>query len=313
MPVADHDTLVRRLSMILVKLNQGEALEPKALAQEFNVHLRTIQRDLRERFSYLPMEQLHGKYRLDPAFLGKLTLKDVGRFAALAGVQGLFPGLSDEFLRELFDSRVHSSLMVKGHHYEDLRGKEPGFKLLEHAIVARRKVGFEYLGEETSKAYEVEPYKLINNKGVWYLAAKHHDRLKTFSFSKIGEPVLTTSVFTHDPDVDEQLAADDGVWVSDTAIDVVLRVGKAAAGYFKRRKLVANQTIDQELADGSLMLSARVGHVNQILPVVRYWIPHIQIVAPEGWQAELERSLSSYLNVKSGQALALGTVPTFCG
>ena len=48
---ADHDKLAYRLTQILVKLNQGEKLDPKTLADEFNVNLRTIQRDLNSRFS----------------------------------------------------------------------------------------------------------------------------------------------------------------------------------------------------------------------------------------------------------------------
>jgi predicted DNA-binding transcriptional regulator YafY len=46
-----HDTLVFRLAQILVKLNQGEKLDPQGLADEFGVNLRTIQRDLNERFA----------------------------------------------------------------------------------------------------------------------------------------------------------------------------------------------------------------------------------------------------------------------
>ena len=83
-----HETLVYRLSQILVKLNQGLKLDPKALADEFKVNLRTIQRDLNERFAYLPLEKVDGHYRLDPTFLGKLSTKDIERFASLAGVRG---------------------------------------------------------------------------------------------------------------------------------------------------------------------------------------------------------------------------------
>ena len=68
-----HDTLVYRLAQMLVKLNQGEKLDPQALAEEFGVNLRTIQRDLNERFAYLPLEKTDGRYHLDPAFLGKLS------------------------------------------------------------------------------------------------------------------------------------------------------------------------------------------------------------------------------------------------
>ena len=50
-----HDTLVYRLSRILFKLNQGEALDPRALAREFAVNLRTIQRDLNVRLAELQL------------------------------------------------------------------------------------------------------------------------------------------------------------------------------------------------------------------------------------------------------------------
>ncbi len=64
------------------------------------------------------------------------------------------------------------------------------------------------------------------------------------------------------------------------------------AGYFKRRKLIANQLIEKELEDGGLILSAKVGHPNQVVPIVRYWIPQIRIISPEGLQAEMESEIS---------------------
>ena len=296
MTAASHDTLVRRLALILVKLNQGEKLDPRQLALDFNVNLRTIQRDINERFSYLPLEKTRGQYHLDPALLGKLTLKDIDRFASLAGVKGLFPGLSEDFLREIFDLRVQSALLVKGHHYEDLRGKEQAFKQLEQAIIGRHKVNFDYPNADRFKDYAVEPYKLINNKGVWYLAARHNGKLKTFSFSKIKRLALSDYTFTHDHELDSSLAKDDGIWLSEDSIEIVLKVDKVVAAYFKRRKLIANQVIEKELPDGSLIVSAKVGHQNQVLPIVRYWIPNIQIISPEGLQQEFEGTLHDYLN-----------------
>lgn len=296
MTAANHDTLVRRLALILIKLNQGQKLDPKQLAEEFNVNMRTIQRDINERFSYLPLEKSLGQYHLNPAFLGKLTLKDIDRFAALAGVSGLFPSLSDDFFREIFDIRIQSALLVKGHHYEDLRGKEQGFKQLEQSIIARQRVGFDYLNTDSSKSYLVEPYKLINNKGVWYLAAKHDGKVKTFSFSKIENVVPSEETFSYDQELDQTLAKEDGVWVSEQPIEIVLKVDKSVAPYFKRRKLIANQVIEKELEDGSLILSAKVGHQNQVVPIVRYWIPYIRVISPDGLQDSVDRELRAYLS-----------------
>ena len=114
----NHETLVYRLAQILIKLNQGEKLNPAQLADEFKVNLRTIQRDLRLRFAYLNLQKTNGLYHLDPTELGKLSTRDIERFAALAGVRGLFPSLSDEFLRDIFDARLQSTLLIKGHSYE---------------------------------------------------------------------------------------------------------------------------------------------------------------------------------------------------
>lgn len=69
-------------------------------------------------------------------------------------------------------------------------------------------------------------------------------------------------------------------------------LGWEVASYFKRRRLIANQAIEKELEDGGLIVSAKVGHLNQILPIVRYWIPHIRIISPE---TLMEGELAEYL------------------
>jgi len=293
---SSHDTLVYRLAQMLVKLNQGEKLNPQALADEFGVNLRTIQRDLNVRFAYLPLQKTNGYYHLDPTFLGKLSTKDVDRFAGLAGVRGLFPSLSDDFLRDIFDARIQAAVMVKGHNYENMEGKEAAFRSLEQAIVGRQYIAFDYQKDSALKSYNgVAPFKLINHKGIWYLAARDGEKLKAFSFTKIENLRILESRFPADPDIEKQLADEDGIWLSDDKKEIVLKIDREVAGYFKRRKLIANQVIEKELEDGGLIISAKVGHPNQVVPIVRYWIPHIRIISPEGLQAEMEKELTEYL------------------
>ncbi len=85
--------------------------------------------------------------------------------------------------------------------------------------------------------------------------------------------------------------------------EIVLKIACNVAGYFKRRRLIANQIIEKELEDGGLIVSAKVGHPNQVLPIVRYWIPHIRIISPEGLQGEMERELATYLGRIGDSAL----------
>ena len=298
MTSATHDTLVYRLAQILVKLNQGESLSPADLAAEFGVNLRTIQRDLNVRFGYLPLEKVGGRYRLDPVFLGKLSTKDIEKFASLAGVHGLFPTLSEEFLREIFDSRMHVALLVKGHNYENLAGAEETFRQLERAAVARKLVTFRYRRDKSTKLYEaVEPHKLVNQKGIWYLAAKDGERLKTFAFKGIESLLVLDESFDPDPRVEKTLSDQETIWFSESKVEVVLQVSPEVASYFRRRALIANQVIVKDLQDGGLILSTSVGHVNQILPIVRYWIPHIRIISPKEMRTDLQEGLRTYLRL----------------
>jgi predicted DNA-binding transcriptional regulator YafY len=192
---------------------------------------------------------------------------------------------------------MQSALLVKGHNYEKLAGKEQCFRDLEKAIVARKQVCFGYVkADGAKKSYAgVAPYKLINNKGIWYLAAVDGAKLKAFSFTKIEHLMTTAASFDWDAAIDNQLVSEDGIWLSDEKQEVVMKVSRDAAGYFKRRKLIANQVIEKELEDGGLLISAKVGHPNQVLPIIRYWLPNIRIISPESLQEEMEKGLADYL------------------
>ena len=296
MKYSDKDTFGNRLIQILKKLNQGEKLDPKQLASEFGVSVRAIQHDLNERFEFLKLEKVDGRYHMPSTELGKLSLRDVGRFASLAGVRGLFPSLSDEFLREIFDARIQSALLVKGQVYEDLGGKEVLFRQLEEAILECRTITYTYQKNDGIKTYtNVEPYKLVNQDGIWYLAGKDGDKLKAFTLVKIDRLQLADSTFDPDLSVTKTLTEEDGIWLNEKKLEVVLKITGSAASYFRRRKLVANQVVEKELEDGGMIVSTKVAHVNQILPTVRHWIPNIRIISPEGLQAEMESEIRSYL------------------
>lgn len=291
-----HEKLAYRLTTILAKLNSGQKLKPEALAEEFKCTVRTVQRDLNNRFEFLNLQVTEDGYALEPTRLGHLSLRDIERFAALAGVQNLFPSLNTDFLREILSNKEQHALMVKGPHYEDLGDKKRVFQQIEAAISARHFVSFVYHKAEGSKTYtQAKPYKLVNNGGIWYLAAQDGDKLKAFSFGKVDRLLVSGDTFTPDPAVESTLQAEDDIWLNPDKTEVVLQVARAAASYFQRRRLIANQHIEKELEDGGLLVSGKVAHPNQILPIVRYWLPHIRIISPEGLQGEMEEEMRGYL------------------
>ena len=84
---------------MLRRLNQGEALQPEKLAAEYEVTLRTVQRDLNEKLDFLELEVHNGSYRVAASKLGLLSLQDITRFAEIAGLEGLYPQLNDALIR----------------------------------------------------------------------------------------------------------------------------------------------------------------------------------------------------------------------
>jgi predicted DNA-binding transcriptional regulator YafY len=215
----------------------------------------------------------------------------------LAGVKGLFPSLSPDFLQGVLTEQTEHPWLVRGHHYEDLSAHGAVFDQLEEAIRKKRVLGMEMLKDGKSKAYQtVQPYKLINTKGIWYLAALHDGRLKTFGISKIKSVDVQAETFTHDPSVVSSVETQEGIWHSSHLQKVVLSVAPEAAEYFKRRQLIPHQKIIEEKVDGTLLVETQIGHQNQILPIVRYWIPSVRIVSPSDFQVAMNQGLREYLD-----------------
>lgn len=292
-----HDTLVYRLSQILIKLNSGVKLVPSDLALEFGVNLRTIQRDLNVRFAHLPINRIGSAYVLDPAYLGKLSEADIRRFAEVAGVNKLFPSMDTDFVLGLLRDKGHPSVVVRGHNYEDLGGRRGQFEALEAAIKNHQTIDLTYSKSDTPKQHgSLKPYRLLNSKGIWYLVAVDLEgSIKSFSFTKIQGIELTGQSFTPDPETRNIIESTDGIWFSRSGTEVILKVSQEVAHYFRRRKIVDNQTILRELDDGALHIKVAVADFRQILPIIRYWIPHITVVSPDNLRAELTLGLQSYL------------------
>jgi predicted DNA-binding transcriptional regulator YafY len=295
--LASHDTLAFRLAGILLRLNNGEALEPGELAQDFGVDVRTIQRDLNERMAFLPLEKEGGHYRLDPAYLGRMGPKDVERFAALAGVRGLFPSMGADFLRELFDHRFQSSVQVAGHHYEDVSDRSADFRLIRQTVAECRHLTFTYTKPGgTSRERTTQPYKLLNEKGIWYLAAVDSGTLKWFSLTRMTSLRATSEVFAPNPAIQKQITENGGAWPGPAPTLVVLSVEPPAAEYFLRRQIFPNQTVVERRTDGSIVVACEVAQPAQLLPLIRYWVPSVRVVDPPSMQQELEAGLRKYLS-----------------
>jgi len=78
------------------------------------------------------------------------------------------------------------------------------------------------------------------------------------------------------------------------SIEVVVRIDKCVADYFLRRELLPQQKMLEE-EEHHLLFSCQIAYEDEILRLVRYWIPHIHIVTPTSLEQRLKEELAGYL------------------
>lgn len=285
-----HDTLAWRLAEILRLLHLGEQLDRRQLAERFGVSERTIYRDLNRLGDVIvPLE--NGRFQLAVEYQSELSPTDLQAFARLSGVEQMFPSaISRRSWLDLL-KQGNTSFLVRNGHFEASQPHDQVFRQLRKAIEQHRRCRMLY----TEKARQVEPYLLIHNKGIWYLAATENGQLKSFALGRINDLQVMQEAFEPAPEVQRQIHDDDDIWFGQDRIEVTLQVAADNAHYFLRRNVLPHQELIEERDNGQLLLRCQANHPNQLLPIIRYWIPHVRIIEPVWLQQKLLDELTDYL------------------
>ncbi|MBX1886285.1 helix-turn-helix transcriptional regulator [Campylobacter peloridis] len=285
----DKDKLSTRLAHILQCFNNAQSFSLEELAQEFNVSIRTIQRDLNERLAFMPIKKENGRYFLEKYALGKLSFKDIQNFAILSGIGRLYPSLDKEFLNDLLNEKINKAFLVKNQNYEMLDRQI--FEELSTAIIAKHPISFDY----KEKHRQVYPYKLINIEHIWYLLADENDTLKTFTFLKITNlKTNTTQTFTPKENFIEQIKKDQSHWISKENKEAILKLDKKAKEYFFRKNALSKYEFINE-DEKYIYIKAFYAYDDELLNLIRYWIPYIKINKPIALKEKLFEQLNAYM------------------
>ena len=285
-----RDLLAKRLAFILTKLNNGERFTLEELALEFGTNTKTISRDLKERFIYIPIKKDGKYYSLEEYALGKLNLEDIKNFATISGIKSLYPTLTNQFLTEILENKINRVFLIKNSGFEVIENKKEDFEKLSRAIAKHQLVEFIYKNVEKI----VEPYKLINSNGVWYLCANDNEKLKTYSFTKMENLKIKNDKFNLNIELLNQIEKDEINWFSNEAKEVHLKIDNNAKEYFLRKKILANMKIIEETSE-YFIVSTKIAFDDEIINLVKYWIPYIEIISPNHLAKKLNNILNSYI------------------
>lgn len=285
----EYDKLSTRLSQILIKFNNGDRVTIEDLAEEFGVSKRTIERDF-VRFSYLPIIKENKEYYLENLAIGKLNFDDIKNFAIFSGVKSLFPSLTKQFLAEIITDKINKAFLVSNSGFEDIEKKQEIFYNLTSAICDQKIINFFY----NDKARVIKPYKLINTNGIWYLNATENEDIKTYTFSKIKSLKVTDEKFIQNINILKEIEKNEINFLSSITKEVHLEIDNSAKEYFLRKKVLSNMKIIDQTNE-YFIVSTNVAFDDEILNIVKQWIPYIRIVYPLELQNKLQDTLKNYL------------------
>lgn len=289
---AKGEKLAQRLSDILALLHQGGSIDKHELARRFGVDVRTIERDFSERLRDIAKRSPTGHWQLAHHRRSTIPAQYLNNYAQLTGTEHLFPDPSLPYLLEQLETPVtQRATHVQSPSHENLDRQNITFALLQNAIEQRYECRFVY----KDKPRLAQPYRLIHKNGVWYLAAEEGERLKNFSVALIETlQVDETSRFTTNPAHHDYINGKDDVWFTTKTTEVLLRVAPEVAHYFTRRPLLPQQQYRTD-DNGSLLVTTHINHPQQLLPVVRHWLPYVRIIQPIELHQSVVKSLQQAL------------------
>lgn len=187
-----HDRLAMRLALIISRLLTGETLSLRALANEFGVSERTIQRDFHERLSHLDLVSNEAGYCLSSALTVWRT-PDVFSFLQKVGLASYFPGLTRKTVHHLIHSDLHypcfmlSPLEVKFSPRDEACFYQLIQAITHHfAIQIKQKEGIHL---------HLEPYRLALYERAWYLIGYASPSLRVIPLHHIQSVHITEIPF----------------------------------------------------------------------------------------------------------------------
>lgn len=281
-----HDKLAIRLAHILMHFNEGGRFSIKELANEFDVDIRTIYRDLHQRLSFMPIKKENGKYFLESFALGKLSFKDIQNFATLSGIYELYPKLDSNFIADLLSEKINNVFMIKNSGFEKV--DYTLFESISIAILKKFVIQFSY----KNKPRSVNPYKLINNNGIWYVLADEKGKLKHFAFNKIKNLQCSKQTFIPLKEFLREIDKN-SIWLNATK-EAILKLDKRGKDYFFRKKIFDSFEIINE-EEHNFILKIKFSYDDELLNIIKQWIPYIRILSPLKLKEKLYKELEEYL------------------
>lgn len=299
-----NDTLnkISRLMFILNELDNGEILVPN-IAQELNVTMRTIQRDMRvlENAGFPFSNTKKGAYCFVEGFSLqriRISSQEAAMLALMSdiahGLGGDFEGTYQDLRNKIIEHNKISPFFIKIDKGQVFKNPKL-MKELEDAITKQTQIEIQYESSKLS-GKAVSPLKIAWFNGFWYLLAYGKDKLiLKLRLDKIQGLKPINSTFKRPAKLEKILQDSASVWFEENRkIKVCVTIDAEVAKYFKQREYFPKQKILKTAKDGALIIESQVGRYEEITPVILEWIPYIVVQEPKELKEQIADKINQY-------------------
>ena len=168
---------------------------------------------------------------------------------------------------------------------------------IEEAVESHKIINIEYLNVNGEiKKYRLQPYKIVNYEGFWYLYALKSGIKRTFKLNNIKSCKVSKKSFKPLKSIIEKLDESVNIWFElDKKIKVRISVDKEVAEFFKAKEYFPNQKIIKTQKNGDLILETTIGRYEEITHTIFSWIPFLKIVKPVKLQKHLFKQIDKFI------------------
>jgi predicted DNA-binding transcriptional regulator YafY len=290
-----------RVIEILKELNDGKLLCVENLIYRYDTSERTIRRDfelIREIFGDILLSPRRGCYQIVSKTLLDDTLnstelymlKNILKLTQKTNLS-LSKDIDDDMKKAILKDESDSPYLFKGKPYEEIYAHKEKFKTLEHAVKFKKEIRFKYTNLDRETYFTLKPYKIVFLNENFYLASQFKTKRKinvTMSrIAMISDIKYTGNTFTYDKDLMEFISFMQSPWATyksnfkEHLKEVIFTIPKAQAKYFKLKKFLPSQKIIDEDDDGTITLSYTVTSENEVVGLIKQWIPYAKVKAPD--------------------------------
>ena len=130
---------------------------------------------------------------------------------------------------------------------------------------------------------------------MWYLLGDEKAKLKHFTLSKIKNYELTDETFTPSNIFLKRIEENNLKWLNASAKSARILVSPKAREYFERKQVFKSYKLIKDDENG-ILLEVNFAFDDELLNVIKAWIPYIKIIEPKELDIKLKNILKNYIN-----------------